>query len=104
MATVLVRGNQLVSTIESMYTGENVVIISPDSDVLSILQAALYDEKPDESLPRHGRFRYGNAEFRILQPVVKPSELLVTGQTVDDAAAFTEKMNSLRVGRKHESQ
>jgi hypothetical protein len=32
------RSNQLVSTMESMYSGENIVIVSPDSDVLSILQ------------------------------------------------------------------
>jgi broad specificity phosphatase PhoE len=42
---VLVRGNQLVSTIESMHTGENVVIVSPDSDNLSILAAALSSEE-----------------------------------------------------------
>ena len=60
VSDVLVRANQLVSTIESMYSGENVVIIAPDSDNLSILQAALADENPDASLPKHARFAMKN--------------------------------------------
>ncbi|KAJ1395470.1 histidine phosphatase superfamily, partial [Ochromonadaceae sp. CCMP2298] len=41
ISDVLVRGNQLLSTIESMYSGENVAVVSPDSEVLSVLFAAL---------------------------------------------------------------
>lgn len=96
-ATVLVRGNQLLSTIEGMYSGENVVVVSPDSDVLSILQAAMSDENPDQSLPTHSRFHYNNAEFHRLEPLVKPSTLLVTGQTQEEAKLATRKMKIARI-------
>jgi hypothetical protein len=36
VADVLVRSNQLVSSMESMYSGENILIISPDSDVSNL--------------------------------------------------------------------
>ena len=98
VADVLVRANQLVSTIESMYSGENVLIISPDSDNLSVLQAALSDEDPDASLPKHSRFSFKNGEMRELLTVVKPTELLVTGQTQDEADIMYRKMKALRVG------
>jgi hypothetical protein len=100
IADVLVRANQLVSTMESMYSGENIVIISPDSDNLSILQAALYDENPDISLPKHSRFWFKNGEVRELVSLVKPTELLVTGQTQTEADITYRKMKALRVGAK----
>lgn len=100
IADVLVRANQLVSTMESMYSGENIVIISPDSDNLSILQAALSDENPDLSLPKHSRFWFKNGEVRELVSTVKPLELLVTGQTQTEADAVYRKMKALRVGGK----
>lgn len=82
---VYVRGNQLIATIESMYSGENVIIVSPDSDNLSILSAAVADEHPDQSLPLHARFQFTNGEVRKLDPIIIPSKLLVTGQTVEEA-------------------
>jgi broad specificity phosphatase PhoE len=94
---VLVRANQLVSTIESMYSGENVVILAPDSDNLSVLQAALVDETPDASIAKHARFALANGGVRRLDYVVKPSELLVTGQTQAEADATFRKMKALRV-------
>lgn len=97
VSDVLVRGNQLVSTIESMYSGENVVIVSPDSDNLSVLYAALHDEKPDASLPNHARFSFNNGELRRVEPVVKASTLLVTGQTQEEADVTNRKIRALRV-------
>lgn len=98
VADVLVRGNQLLSTIDSMYSGENVLVVSPDSEILSILTAAMSDETPDQSLPTHARFAFANGEVRRLEPVVKPRELLVTGQSRAEADAFTRKMRMVRVG------
>ena len=89
---VYVRSNQLVATIESMYSGENVIIVSPDSDNLSILSAALIDENPDQSLPLHARFWFSNGEVRKLEPKIVPSKLLVTGQTVEEAEENNLKM------------
>lgn len=97
VADVLVRGNQLVSTIESMYSGENVLIVAPDSDNLSILTAALTNEHPDDILPHHATFSFANGEVRKLVPLVKPSELLVTGQTVEEAKANSRRMQALRL-------
>lgn len=88
VSTVLVRMNQLVSTIESLYSGENVVIIAPDSENLSVLQAALSSETPDESLPQHSVYAYKNGETRLLQPlVVPPSVLAISGLTQTEADA-----------------
>ena len=97
VSDVLVRGNQVISTIESMYSGENVVVIASDSDVLSILSAALSDENPDDSLPKHARFSFQNGEIRKLNYIVKPSEFLVTGQTQKEADVTYRKMRALRV-------
>ncbi|CAD6341352.1 unnamed protein product [Miscanthus lutarioriparius] len=41
VADVFVRVTQLMSILETQYSGETVVIVSPDSDNLSILQAGL---------------------------------------------------------------
>lgn len=97
VSDVLVRGNQVISTIESMYTGENVLIVSPDSEVLSILTAATYSDNPDEELPKHARFSMSNGEVRRLVPLVKPPELLVTGQTQYEADRNSLKMRALRI-------
>jgi len=83
-----------------MYSGENVVVISPDSDVLSILEAAMKDETPDVTLPKHARFSFANGEVRPLVPLIKPSELLVTGQTQQEADTSNRKMRALRVEKK----
>lgn len=97
VSDVLVRGNQLVATVESMYSGENVVIISPDSDNLSVLTAALISEDPDESLLHHSRYSFQNGEWRFLFPVVKRSELRITGQTQGEADDSTRKYRALRL-------
>lgn len=97
VSDVLVRGNQLVSTIESMYSGENVVIVSPDSDVLSILYAGLQNEDPDMTLTKHAQYDFRNGEVKKLNPYVKISTLKVTGQTQAEADANNRKMRSLRV-------
>jgi len=41
VADVFVRVTQLMSILETQYAGDTVVIVSPDSDNLSILQAGL---------------------------------------------------------------
>lgn len=41
VADVLVRVQQLLSLLETQYSGANVLIVSPDSDNLSVLQAAV---------------------------------------------------------------
>lgn len=94
---VLVRANQLVSTLEGLYSGENVLIVSPDDEILSILQSALVDTEPDKSLPKHARFSWKNGEFRPLTTTVVVSENLVTGQTVDEADLTNRKFKAMRV-------
>ena len=85
VSVVLVRENQLVST-----------IVSPDSDNLSVLEAALSSEDPDETLLHHAQFAFKNGEVRFLRPVVKARELLVTGQTQSEADRSTRKYRALR--------
>lgn len=41
VADVFVRVTQLMSILETQYSSQNVIIISPDSDNLTILQAGL---------------------------------------------------------------
>ena len=80
--------NQLVSTIESLYSGENVVVVAPDSEILSVLQAALSSETPDTALPKHAVFAFKNGEVRLLQPLVKPPTVLAaSGLTQSEADA-----------------
>eukprot|EP01038_Epipyxis_sp_PR26KG_P005724 gene5724-7907_t len=97
VSNVLVRDNQLVSTIESMYSGENVLIVSPDSDVLSILVAATANEDPDGTLPLHARYQFKNGEIRLLKPTVVVSDRLITGQTQAEADITNRKMKAMRV-------
>lgn len=94
---VLVRMNQLVSTIESMYSNENVVIVSPDSELLSVLEAASHNEDPDSTLPNHAQFAFRNGEVRVFKPFVKVSTLLSTGQTPEEADKALRKMRAVRV-------
>ena len=102
---VLVRIRQLISTIEGMYSGENVVVISPDSEILSILEAALHDGIPDKTLLTHFKYAYKNGEYRLLQPFVQPVDpiLVTTGQTQNDIDKSNRKMKAALVagsGRK----
>lgn len=93
ISQVLARDNQLLSTIETMYSGENVLIVSPDSDVLSILMAALNSEEPDSDLPKHGEFQFENAEFRKLIPFVKPIKPL----SPEEVDANSRQMRAFRI-------
>ena len=96
VSDVLVRANQLVSTIESMYSGENVVIVSPDSEVLTVLTAALSDADPDVALRKHFENRFNNGEVRVLHPFVKEPELLYTGQSKAQADENNRQVQYLR--------
>lgn len=97
VSDVLVRGNQVVSTIEGMYSGDNVVIVSPDSEVLSILTAATIDDTPDDTLPHHAKYGMKNGEVRPLVAFIHPPDTLATGQTQREADLNSLKMRALRV-------
>lgn len=64
---VFVRVRQLLSKLETQYYGENIVIVSPDSDPLSILQAAL----TGRDLRFHHDFEYAPGELREVQELVQ---------------------------------
>lgn len=65
LSDVLVRMTQLLSLLETQYNGENVVIISPDSDNLSVLQAAVVGGSED--LTQHYKWAFQPGEVRLLQ-------------------------------------
>lgn len=66
---VFVKVRQLVSKIETQYFGENIVIIAPDSQPLSILQAAL----TDVDLGMHHELAFSPGELRRVEGrVVSP--------------------------------
>ena len=90
--------NQLVSTIESMYSGENVVIVSPDSEILEILQAAVATEDPDSELPFHDRYHLDNAKFAEFKPVIIPPTTIASGQTQSEANDNARKAKAALVG------
>ena len=95
---VLVRGRQLLSTFESLYSGEQVLVVSPDSEILSILSAALTSPDPDQALPTHfKKFPFANGQVRRLDPIVVAVETLPTGQTQDEADVNNRLMRALRV-------
>lgn len=60
---VLVRGRELLSLLETQYFGENVLLISPDSDNLSILQAGVLGV----DLRGHGKYALGPGEVRKME-------------------------------------
>lgn len=66
---VFVRVRQLLSKLETQYFGENIVIISPDSDPLSILQASL----TGKDLRAHHSFEFLPGEVRRIQELVVDS-------------------------------
>jgi broad specificity phosphatase PhoE len=98
VATVLVRINQLVSSIESMYSGENVAIVSPDSEVLSVLEAVLSSDNPDNALRHHFQHSFRNGEARFLQPYIQPPTLLASGQTQNEADANSRAIKVALIG------
>lgn len=65
---VLVRVRQVMSICETQWTNTNVIIISPDSDNLSILQASVLGI----DLRRHHDFAFAPGEVRPLQMASEP--------------------------------
>lgn len=63
---VFVRVRQLLSKLETQYVRENIVIVSPDSDPLSILQSAM----TGEDLRNHHDHEYIPGELRRVQELV----------------------------------
>ncbi|PKA61714.1 hypothetical protein AXF42_Ash008544 [Apostasia shenzhenica] len=66
---VYVRVTQLMSILETQYSGETIVIVSPDSDNLSILQAGLLGV----DLRRHWDLSFGPGEVRFVDPQSIPT-------------------------------
>ncbi|OAY47760.1 uncharacterized protein LOC110617471 [Manihot esculenta] len=62
VADVFVRVTQLMSILETQYSGETIIIVSPDSDNLSILQAGLVGL----DLRRHRDLSFGPGEVRFV--------------------------------------
>jgi hypothetical protein len=50
----------LTNDFKIYFKGENVLVISPDSDNLSVLLAAVQDSNPDQMLPQHGQLSFQN--------------------------------------------
>ena len=61
-ADVLVRVRQLLSITETQYQSDNIVIVSPDSDNLTVLQAAV----AGLDLRAHHRYTWAPGEVRRL--------------------------------------
>lgn len=78
---VFVRVRQLLSKLETQYFGEDIVILSPDSDPLSVLQAALMGQ----DLREHHKYEYQPGEVRFVQELVVDS----SGKPVVPPAART---------------
>lgn len=66
VADVFVRVRQLLSKLETQYLGESIVVIAPDSDLLSILECALMDEP----LSQHRKFAFKPGDVRRVSSVV----------------------------------
>ncbi|KAL5544217.1 hypothetical protein UlMin_008001 [Ulmus minor] len=69
VADVFVRVTQLMSILETQYSGETVVIVSPDSDNLTVLQAGLVGL----DLRRHRELSFAPGEVRFVDPNSIPS-------------------------------
>lgn len=64
VADVFVRVTQLMSILETQYSEDTVVIVSPDSDNLTVLQAGLIGL----DLRRHSELSFGPGEVRFVEP------------------------------------
>ncbi|KAG0455420.1 hypothetical protein HPP92_024712 [Vanilla planifolia] len=64
VSDVYVRVTQLMSILETQYSGQTIIIISPDSDNLSILQAGL----TGVDLRRHWNLSFEPGEVRLVDP------------------------------------
>ena len=60
---LLVRVRNIVSILETSYQGVDVVLVSPSSDVLSVLAAASLGD----DLRNHAKYALGPAEFRVIE-------------------------------------
>lgn len=63
---VFVRVRQLLSKLETQYFGEDIVILSPDSDPISVLQTVLMGR----DLREHHKFEFQPGEVRFVQELV----------------------------------
>lgn len=68
VADVLVRVTQLMSILETQYFNETIVIVAPDSDNLSVLEAGL----TGLDLRRHRQLAYGPGEVRFVDATKLP--------------------------------
>lgn len=64
VADVFVRVTQLMSVLETQYSGDTVIIVSPDSDNLTVLQAGLIGL----DLRRHKDLFFRPGEVRVVDP------------------------------------
>ncbi|KAL6997185.1 hypothetical protein U1Q18_007307 [Sarracenia purpurea var. burkii] len=69
VADVFVRVTQLMSILETQYSEDTVIIVSPDSDNLTILQAGLLGL----DLRRHSDLSFGPGEVRFVDPSSIPT-------------------------------
>ncbi|KAA8542662.1 hypothetical protein F0562_023839 [Nyssa sinensis] len=69
VADVFVRVTQLMSILETQYSEDTVIIVSPDSDNLTILQAGLVGL----DLRRHSDLSFGPGEVRFVDPSSIPT-------------------------------
>lgn len=74
---VFVRVRQLLSKLETQYEGESIVILAPDSDPLSILQAAM----TGVDLRSHHQCEFMPGEIRYVKELVVDSFGNVTDQS-----------------------
>ncbi|XP_058087626.1 uncharacterized protein LOC131234708 [Magnolia sinica] len=69
VSDVFVRVTQLMSILETQYSGDTVIIVSPDSDNLTVLQAGLVGL----DLRRHRDLSFSPGEVRLVDPKSIPT-------------------------------
>ncbi|KAK9108055.1 hypothetical protein Syun_024066 [Stephania yunnanensis] len=69
VSDVFVRVTQLMSILETQYSGDTVIIVSPDSDNLTVLQAGLIGL----DLRRHRDLSFGLGEVRFVDTKLIPA-------------------------------
>lgn len=63
---VFVRVRQLLAKLETQYQGDQILIVAPDSDTLTVLEAVL----SNRPLTEHRSLKYSPGELRRIEPVV----------------------------------
>jgi len=63
---IFVRVRQVISITETQYLGEDIIFITPDSDTLSVLQAAL----TGTDLTNHQKYSFKHGEVRLIEPFI----------------------------------